>query len=250
MLTVSMPTYQTPPALLTRAVDGVLTQTVDLRLVVVNDGGTSPELPADPRLTVLDLPANRGRYFADAVVAAATDVGWFAVHDADDVADPDHYEQLIGAALDGAALGPWWVYPSGTVVEPRPQLAGSFRHVGHWAAGVWSVDRMRRVGGIHPGFRVGWDTVHMLLMLDTGPVGIASRPTYHWHRRPGSLSMAAETGKRSALRRQATRRLSSLYRQARRADDPAAVVRRAIPETLTVEVDAEAARLRTLLEGD
>ena len=43
---------------------------VDSRLIVVNDGGVEPSLDHDPRLDVLNLTVNRGRYFADAVVLA------------------------------------------------------------------------------------------------------------------------------------------------------------------------------------
>lgn len=102
-ITVSIP-YFKARGYIRRAVNSILAQPHRrLRVVVVNDGdrvGPWRELAdiADPRLVRFDHPENRNRYFADAVVLAATPDDWFATQDADDWSEPDRLERLIQRA--------------------------------------------------------------------------------------------------------------------------------------------------------
>lgn len=250
-LTVSMPTYQTPKPLLDRAVASVVGQDVSLRLVVVNDGG--PPVDIDhPRVTVLNLPANRGRYFADAVVLAACDTEWFTVHDADDWSDPGRYGRLLDLGrVSGAVIAPHVSRKASgpKVAQPRPVDAPpeTFTHLAHWCSGVYTTERMKAAGGIHPGFRIGFDTLHTLMMVLTGPVTVDPVPSYHYCRRPGSLSKAPTSNRRSPQRRQAALRLSYLYRRALVSSDPGATIRTDIPQDLADAVSVEAERLRGML---
>lgn len=265
MLTVSVPTYNTPPRLLARALDGLLAQTVpELRVVVTVDGGAVPDLPgmADPRVTVHVRDRNRGRYFSDAVVLAALDPdGWFAVHDADDWAEPTMYAELLDAAGEGgAATAPFWRHElprsgrrrAAVVQDPQPQApAAGFRHITHWCAGAQTVERARRAGGVHPGYRIGFDTLFSLMVALTGPVAVADVARWHWHRRNGSLTHSKATHPGSVQRGKAKAALVRLYTRAwdvyRQGGDPGRVIRDDVAAAVAAEVEAEADRLRELL---
>lgn len=222
-VTVSMPYWRTPATLRT-AVTAVLAQTYrDLRLVVVNDGDrqTRPwELLADitdPRLLRVDLPANRGRYFCDAAVLQACDTPWFAVHDSDDEATPVWLEWLIRAAADNgwdACVAPQTVVSVDGVarLEPVGKLLPSrrLRHVAHHAA-VYRTQALRDVAGPHPGFRIGYDTLLLNLLLMRHSVGEIDRPVYTRRIRPGSLTTSPDTGTGTQARRVARRELERLH---------------------------------------
>lgn len=254
---VSMPTYKTPDDLLRRAVQSVLRQThTDLRLVVVADGVKIRELPRDDRLIVHRLPENRGRYFCDAVVTAlAADDEVVVIHDADDWSDPDRIERLLPVLEDGAAIARYHRHmPRGGhhIQEPSKTRFGNpdgnFVHIGHWCSGAYTGERIRRAGGIHPGFRVGYDTLFVRMLAYTGPVGISRRPSYHWERRKGgSLTTSPETKFGSPHRLAARKelvRLNTLAWEARqRGEDPGQVIRDDIPDDLAEQVEIAAAEL-------
>ena len=261
-LVVSVPTFNTPEELLRRALDGLLAQTLeDLAVVVVNDGGTPlPSLPRDDRLVVHELPDNRGRYFADAVVTRALtsrpDVFW-SPHDADDWSEPERFEKLLPAAVDGAVVAPYWRHQPGRVPKvQRPRVeaiaspTGRFVHLVHWCAGAYTVERVERAGGLHPGLRIGFDTLHTLMVVMTGPVAVHDEPAWHWHRRrTGSLTSEPATRVGSRARDRTRLHLRRLYERAwqRRHDDPGTTIRDDVTTELADEVDAHAARLRRSL---
>lgn len=259
-VTVSMPTRDTPPDLLLRAVRSVLGQTHrDLTLVVVDDASTRPlpDLPDDPRLVVFRLPVNRGRYFADRVVLESAPPGAFAVHDSDDSTDPEHLARLLDAlpAGEGSAIGPYWRSDaaSARVIEPNLSAldAASFRHVVHWGAALSTVERMRRAGGLLPHPRLGFDTLHTLLIAMTGPVAVVDHPTYLWDRRSGSLTSSRETGFGSRERQQAKARLVRIFQGARRVADAggsvAEEIERHVSSQFREATRVQAARLRRML---
>lgn len=103
------------PDLLAEALGSLAAQSYRrAEVVVVNDGGATPELPADHplELRLVDLPANRGRGpAADAGIEAATG-DWIAFLDDDDLAEPDHLEVLAGLA---GAAGTRVAYTDATV---------------------------------------------------------------------------------------------------------------------------------------
>lgn len=223
MLFVSMATYNTPRSLVDRAVKSVLGQTHrDLRLVLVNDGGPPLHgLVRDKRLVVVNLPENRGRYFADAVVTEAIadrpDALW-SVHDSDDWSEPHRFERLLPHMKDGAVVSSYWRHRNGQkhmVQQParvqidRPKRG--FAHLAHWCSGVYTSERVRRAGGIHPGFLVGFDTLFVRMLVMTGQVGVVDQPDYHWCRRQsGSLTTAPKTRFGSKLRVDTKKVLSRL----------------------------------------
>jgi hypothetical protein len=222
VVTVSMP-YHGTPGTVRRAVDAVLAQTMPrLRLVVVNDGdrGAPPwEALADitdPRLHRVNLPDQRGRYYCDAVTLAACTTPWWTVHDADDAADPAWLEAMLEAAdgqgADVVLTAQTVHHLDGQVYEeqPLPWQEGAYRHHAHMA-GLWSTAFLRSVGGPHPGYRVGWDTMLTGTALAMGAATILDRPLYTRYRRPGSLTSSPTTGMRSAYRRTAVAELRRLW---------------------------------------
>lgn len=260
MLTVSIPTWRTPPDLLERSVRSVLdSQDADLRIVLVVDGDQEmPRLPRDDRMVIHELATNRGRYFADAVVVealgASPDQSW-APLDADDWVDPRHYRRMTEAlsGSDGVVLSPYWRRESGRrpkLIEPSRRTTmthdGTFRHLIHWCSGIYRADRVHLAGGVHPGYRVGYDTLFVLLLRMTGPLEILRRPGYHWERRhEGSLTTSPETRFGSPHRVEAKRGLVDLHDRAwaagpRRAGE---VVRADIDADTREAVLEESARL-------
>lgn len=257
-LVVSVPTFNTPDELLHRALDGLLTQTLDdLAVVVVNDGGRPLRgLPSDPRLVAYELPENRGRYFADAVVtrALSSRPGTFwSPHDADDWSEPERFEKLLPSAVDGAVLAPYWRHQPGrepSVHQPRVDAiarpTGRFTHLVHWCTGAYTIERLKRAGGLHPGFRIGFDTLHTLMIALTGSTAVHAEATWHWHRRmTGSLTSDPRTRLGSIHRDQVRRQLKMLYQTAweRRHARPGAVITQHVPSALADEVDKHATRL-------
>lgn len=222
-----MPYYRTASTV-RRAVDAVLAQTYDdLLLYVVNDGDREtppwPELAdiTDPRLIRVDLPDNRGRYFADAVVLAACGTPWFAVHDADDVADPAWLAELHAACVArgwAAAFCPQRVTSARRsyiepVADPLQAVPGPVRHLAHHA-GVYNVDALRAVGGPSPSYRIGYDTALVNLLSLHAPIGAVDRPLYTRHIRAGSLTTAPATRKSSPARQRVRQRITTLMARA------------------------------------
>ena len=249
-----MPYWRTP-ATIRAAVEAVLNQTYpDLMLYVVNDGDRR-EAPwtvladiDDPRLVRVDLPENRGRYFADAAVLAAVSTPWFAIHDADDVAEPEWLEWLLAAAdREGwdACFAPQTVVAvDGTA---RREEVGSLlpvrrlRHIAHHAA-VYRTQALRDVGGPHPAFRIGYDTLIVNLLTLRHHCGAIDRPVYTRYLRPGSLTTAPETASGSPARRAARRELQRLYALAWLTGP-----RTAITPTIGEELSAEVATAANLI---
>lgn len=256
-IAVALPYWRTPDTV-RAAVEAVLGQTyTDLRLYVVNDGDTvTPPWPLlsdirDPRLARVDLPVNRGRYFCDAAVLAAVDTPWFAIHDADDVADPDWLQELVTAAHTGgcsAAFAPQRVVeldgrlhiePTAYVMEAVTRL----RYIAHHAA-VYRTADLRAVGGPHPAFRIGYDTLMVNLVALYGPVGVVDRPLYTRHIRPNSLTTHPATARGSTTRRTVRRDLERMWARAWSHGITAAVHTTVTPE-LAADVAAAAAAIRT-----
>lgn len=253
-----MPYWRTPTTV-RAAVDAVLSQTYpDLLLYLVNDGDTvSPPWPAladitDPRLIRVDLLDNRGRYFADAAVLAACRTPWFAIHDSDDVAAPDWLATLLDAAAGHgwvAAFAPqrvldldgrMWIEPVGGPLESTARL----RHLAHHAA-VYRTGTLREIGGPHPNFRIGYDTLMVSLVMMAGPVGAVDRALYTRQIRPDSLTTTPATGRGSIARRAVRRRLDTLHSEARLAG-PGTAVRKSIPAEVAADVVHTATFIRTL----
>lgn len=230
-VTVSIPYFRNR-SYLRRAVDSILAQTYrNLRLVVVNDGDADPPWPVleditDPRLVRFDIEENRGRYFADAVVLDATPDDYFMVQDADDWSESarlamlmqtlqrDHASAALSSSRHFRAAGRT-LQRRGREAYPASAraLTQQFLHRGNHHA-LFEVSALRALGGYYAGFRVGYDTLLVNLLLMAADVAYVDEPLYNRFAHGASLTAAPETGLSSALRRQATRQLAALYRNA------------------------------------
>ncbi|MEV8545955.1 glycosyltransferase family 2 protein [Streptomyces sp. NPDC051572] len=260
-VTISVP-YHRCSGTIRRTIELLLAQTHrDLRVVIVNDGDTvTPPWPHlahidDPRLIRFDLPVNRGRYFADAVTLEACDTEWFAVHDADDWSEPEWLAELLESAERSgadAAFSPQVLHPmdEAAYVEPVVGLdtpGPEMRQLAHHAA-IYRTEALRRAGGYHPGFRVGYDTLVVNLMVLCGRVTATDRALYHRVARPDSLCTSPVSGGGSPMRERAAQRLHEMYGLALEAGSAAPVLAD-IPASLLAEVRAEARRLAATVPG-
>jgi|GEM_PF-912485 len=240
-ITVSLPYFNCRRYLL-RAVDSILGQThTNLTLVVVNDGDPKPpwDLLAhidDPRLVRYDLGANRGRYFVDAVILAATPDSYLLIQDADDWSEPGRVTALLNAlGAQGwqlsescqpsivGAVSACRLWREGSRASQRLDYPGlrrplserfEFRSDHH---GLFRTDALRAVGGNYGGYRIGYDTLLVNLLSMLGEVAYVEQPLYHRQVRANSLTTSQATGMRSAHRRQVRNELASLYAEALRA---------------------------------
>lgn len=249
-MTVSMPVSpRSDPDLLRRAVDAVLGQTHgDLRLVVVGDGPGAPlsalDDITDERLIRFHLAANRGRYFADAVTLAACGTPWWTIHDDDDEAAPEWLEKMLAAAGDTADVVLTAQRVIGIhvpeVIEPVVPWQG--RDLAHHAhmAGLWRTSYLRAVGGPHPRYRVGWDTIMTGTPMIPGlaDVRVVDVPLYTRYRRYGSLTTAPETGMRSRVRLRCITHMRALWPK---IIDAAGGGAAAVGAVITATVDRELA---------
>ena len=254
-LTVTIPTYNSPVDKLDRAVSSVLfSLPTGSRVIVVNDGGTEPSLWLDPRLTVVNLDTNRGRYFADAaILATLDDDDYWSPHDSDDWSDRDRFGILLDkASQSGATVAPMWRHEQKQ--KPRVQQcdfgraeAATVRHVAHWCTGVYRVSRVRQAGGLLLSVRTSYDHALLMSLVKHGPVTVDRRPTYHWERRPGSLTTSRDTAVGSQYRAQERRMIDGLWRLIRDGHDPVDVVADASGPDLRAALDVEVSRLSRIL---
>jgi glycosyltransferase involved in cell wall biosynthesis len=266
-------------AWIARAVESIRAQTYpDWRLVIVNDADPVPPWPllgdhlSDPRIVRYDLPENRGRFFIDAVILAATPDPLWALQDPDDFSEPDRFERMVPLAEQvGMAFAPsCWHHRGDDAIARRgqercpvlgcrtridakrlddpPDLERLVSHTGY-GSGVISTDRIRAVGGFHPDLTVAWDTYLMSACKVVGPwVADVTKPLQHKTRRPGSLGRAPETKVGSPIRNAAWERRDRLYRDLVAAhqagEDSARPVRDDIDPGLWQEVTWHAQQLR------
>lgn len=205
MLTVSIPVYNTPPAMVRRAIDSVLANDSVSRVVVTGDGQSPGVGMLDPRLRVWATLTNRGRYFIDDVVSRACVTPFFTVHDADDWSDRGRLDRCVAAQVDVAYTRRVTHLLSGNqaVREPHHKPYGSLDVL--W--GCMAVYRTDLVRGLyHPGFRVSWDALlDQMVYRFAESRQYVQGVDYHIGRREGSLTQSVETGLRTDYRREVGR---------------------------------------------
>jgi glycosyltransferase involved in cell wall biosynthesis len=263
-VTVSIP-YWGCPRTIRKAVYSVLAQTYeDLQLVVVNDGDNPSSVwgilddITDPRLIRFDLPKNRGRYYADAVVLGACDTTWFTIHDADDWSESPWLCDLVVRAVEDDAVAAFspQVLHHGTrtkIEQVNPLLSTRVRipqltQLAHHA-GLYRTTALRAAGGYHPAYRIGYDTMIVNLVRMIGPCAVSPQIRYHRMYRFGSLTTSRQTGFGSSARAAVKRQLQDLYQDAINTPPEmiADMVRATIPPPLGEQLERDTKRLREMI---
>ncbi len=263
-VTVTISTFQCPPALLLRATRSILNQTYkNLRLIVVADGDpkVAPLLESfeDPRLLVHVVHENRGQFFAHDVVARATPDPFFAIQDADDWADEARIENQVRLLTEHGgdiALTSVMNHRPGSrkPIPPSPHLRGSRKHalppIG-LHVGMYRTDALLAVGGYFCGIRIGFDTLAVLNLDHHGRSVFSSRVLYHRGVRANSMTNQRATGRDSPSREKARRELQLMYAKIRTHKTPAqtrALLSRRMPARMTAIRDQEIAKLGPTLQ--
>jgi len=245
-------------------------------------GSQLGKLAHDPRVVVHELPEhhNRGRYFADAVTLAACSTPFWTIHDSDDEASGTWLSVMLEkmiecdareCPLDVVFTDQHVVSTTGRtgfdpVKYPSPGHPVRFGHYAH-AAGLWRTETLRRIGGPCPAYRVGWDSMLSTIAmaeLETFVIElmVSAMPLYTRHKRRGSLTMSPQTGLRSDYRASARRAMVGLWSEmcveldthaspltaSERQGLIGSMVRRSVDPSTWIEVQAEAARLRRVID--
>lgn len=237
-------------------VDGWLNQTyTDFRLLVSNDGDRdNPRkwVKADERVTFFDLRRNMGRYFADQVALQANPYELYCVSDADDIPTPDRLERLLELDTDVRLAYQKVIHRNGsaTIEEPKTRFRDgiNMRYIGHFA-GVYRTEALRNVGGFHPGFRIGYDSlVTSLLKIGGASFDVVPKVLHTRYIRPNSLITSPDTKWRSPYREQQRIKLNKLYRTcwADRSNIKQ-VIEGDVDVELKTAVEKEVTRLKRLL---
>jgi hypothetical protein len=249
MLTVSIPVFDTPPELVSRAVESVLANDCVSRVVVTGDGQSPGIGPTDSRVLVWATRRNMGRYFVDDVVSRACRTPWFTVHDADDWSDPGRLDGCVAADADVTYTRRVTHTLSGKthVREPNHHPYGSLDVL--W--GCMAVYRTSLVRGLwHPGFRVSWDAVlDQAVYLHAATRQYVRGVDYHIGRREGSLTQSPVTGLRTDYRREVGRLHKGMWgtMQGLSLDGTRDYLARVTGPTVKELRDSEVTRLEALL---
>jgi glycosyltransferase involved in cell wall biosynthesis len=224
LFSILMPTYNTQPSWLRRAIDSILAQTYpDWELCVADDASTAPEIrlilgnyaARDPRIKVQFRPTNSG-------IAAASNTA-LAMATGDFIALVDHDDELRQDALFHIACeinrhpDAELIYSDEDKINARGyrcdpyfkpdwnyDLFLSHNLITHLAA--YRTARVREIGGFRSGFEGAQDydlALRFVIGLPAGEIRHIPRLLYHWRQHAGSTaySPAAKAYAPAAARR-------------------------------------------------
>jgi glycosyltransferase involved in cell wall biosynthesis len=181
---------------------------------------------SDPRLIRFDLSANRGPYFATAVVLNACRSPYLMIQDADDWSVPDRLGRLLNGArrkscdFMGSSLANFTESTNGV-----PKFSYYARFPNHTGAndsrlfwrfshhGLWKTSSLRSLGGYYGGFRVSYDLFLTNMIRILGKVECIDLPLYYRVSRAHSLTVQPKTALRSPYRAAVERLLGKMYRE-------------------------------------
>ena len=207
LVSVLLPTYETPVDVLDLAVGSVLAQTYEhWELVVVDDGSTSErlqeylaELPSrDPRISVTAQRDNAGVSAATNVALERAEGEFVAMLDHDDELHPDALLEIVRAlnadpTLDAVYTDQEYVERDGTpadlLLKPdwSPRLFWGVMYVGHLL--VVRRSAALSLGGFDPAFDNVQDFEFMLRLSEqTSRIAHVPKVLYRWRRIPGSVA--------------------------------------------------------------
>src|SRR5262249_13218614 len=151
----------------------------------------------DPRLVRFSLASNRGPYFAHAVALLATPDPFYLMQDADDWSHPERLSILLDdieteqAHASFSDVTMHHLRSTGRTVPSRLRwysvvdfdLGPRYLHRAPHHA-LFRAEALRRIGGYYGGYRIGFDTLIMNLLLMTGKLSYVSLPLYNCTARP------------------------------------------------------------------
>jgi glycosyltransferase involved in cell wall biosynthesis len=125
--TIVVPTYRRATATLREAVDSALAQTHrDREVVVVDDGSpVRPDLPAHPRLRVIELATNRGAPAARNVGVREARGRYVTCLDDDDLLLPTHLDVALAGIATSDLPGPVAALTGVRLVEADGTVSGT-----------------------------------------------------------------------------------------------------------------------------
>lgn len=248
-VTISIPYYGTSHLILD-AISGILNQSYQNVLVHVINDGMSPncwkalEGINNPKILRIDLPSNRGPYFAHAISLSACESEFWMPHDSDDFSHPDRIEKLVASIdeFDAAAGICRVIETDGKIQDTKGQS---------WQA-LYRTDYLNRIGGINPNIRVSYDSMILEITQTFGKMHQIDGAIYEYRVRPGSLLQADETGRRSAMRYMVWLRIRELMNKFKATkgltlDDIGQTLRDECPQKIWDEVNYHATCLRSLV---
>ena len=207
LVSLLMPTYETPLDVLHAAVTSVLAQTYsNWELVVVDDGSTSTELHEalaaieglDPRIRVHRRQANGGISEATNTALAGAAGEFVAMLDHDDELLPNALLEVVQRleaepTLDVVYTDQEYIHrdgtPDGLLLKPdwAPTLFWGVMFVGHLLVVRRSL--AREIGGFDSAFDNVQDFEFMLRLSErTDRIAHVPRVLYRWRRIPGSVA--------------------------------------------------------------
>lgn len=229
LLSVLMPVFNAPAALLDAAIESVRSQFYDRwQLCIADDGSTLPETrrvleatASDPRIKLRRLSLNQGIAAATQAALEMAEGQWVALLDQDDLLAPHALLEVARAASHPQAILIYSdedkVDAAGTRYEPffkpdwSPELLLSCNYLNHLTA--IRTDVLRAVGGFCPSYEFSQDYDAFLRVTEQpGRVVHIPKVLYHWRATAGSSAAvrgaktAAEDAARRALQAALARR--------------------------------------------
>nr|WP_052232470.1 glycosyltransferase [Methylobacterium sp. ZNC0032] len=215
---IIMPTFNSPPVYLDKAIGSVLAQTYpDWELLVVDDGSTDPathrilnEVAArDPRIRPTFLPANGGIAQASNVALAQASGDYIALLDHDDMLAP-HALHAFADAISRHPQADWLYSDEDKIDEAGRRSAPFFKP--DWSPayflscmytchlGVYRTSLARRLGGFRPEFDFAQD-YDLALRFAAATKQIVHIPDilYHWRMLPQSTASGGEAKPQAEL---------------------------------------------------
>jgi len=233
MIIICVPYYKVDREVFRKSVQSLLKQSYpgEYEILIVSDGckPTAQEVLGIKRdnLKFFNMKKNRGRYFIDAVVSSVSPHEFYMPSDADDVSSYDRLYFLMKKQLENDADAVFHYQTvekrTGKVIHETYPLIKSpqdavMRHIAHFS-GLYKTDAVRRAGGFHGDFRVGYDTLFVNLVKMTGKIDVTPRLLYTRTHQPDSLTNNKKTGFGSEHRRMAVVELYKLYKKCYKHQD-------------------------------
>lgn len=224
-ITVSMPVYKTA-ATIKKAVKYILRQTYpNFSFLVISDCDPDDSIikiseVSDPRMKIIKLDKNVGRYAVDHLVVTELSKSeyWVPV-DSDDWCEENYLSNLMKIALENPGTDVVFAaqYADNSYSRKRRTVRewdGSDNFVWHaFASALWRRDFLVEMNLTNPHFRVGWDSIVTSVPWVVGNVKYTQTPMYHAVRRPDSLTQSKETGFGSQYRNNVKSILSSIWKE-------------------------------------